>query len=222
MKWAAAIVAAATLTTPAVAHATTPTVVPAPIATEVVQARTLALMREAWPASPCLDRLALQPNTTEQLREYAARDTLPPPPGVGLEGYATTDTCTAHVRADLDPVSFCITAVHEAGHLAGFEHVADRESIMYAQPDNYAPCEQAFPRTRWQQVYDSIRLWQPRAMIGLPHRHGRVYRIATRGTHGRKVWCLRFTRRLGRLYGPGGVIQALWGDDSMTLGERCG
>ena len=74
----------------------------------------------AWPDSRCHDNVHLiwSHDLDATIPDAAAQ-------GFKVAGYAygfDNGTCDAGVRSDLPPTQACTVAVHEAGHLAGFDH----------------------------------------------------------------------------------------------------
>lgn len=100
-----------------------------PISTAWKVQQSLPIADAAWPDSPCTGRLQVRTNSTIDA-ELQAMD---------AQGRYSGD-CVLDVRSDLEPSTFCITLVHEAGHAAGLGH----SDTMAPSGQTYAPCDPLF------------------------------------------------------------------------------
>lgn len=101
------------------------------------------IAESAWPDSPCAGRVDVE--VTFQLENAHAL-------GEAYEnvgpGPVTDAHCLTRIRPDLDPVTLCLTMVHEYGHLAGHDH-AEGGIMSATDAVGYGPCDQfgALPST---------------------------------------------------------------------------
>jgi hypothetical protein len=104
-------------------------------------ARFLPLARAAWPGSPCTGRETVHLGANVVLAEYAP---VVAGPDKDLVGMAAPATCEAWLASGLTAFDFCVTLVHELGHLAGRGHTHVVGDVMNGDgaPD-YEPCDEA-------------------------------------------------------------------------------
>lgn len=107
------ITAVVLLLVPAVAAAWTPP----PRTADGQLALYLPIARAAWPDSPCTGREKVYLNSQDAITEW----------GEDAQGMADPSTCEVWMSpgVERDPQTFCSNLVHEAGHLAGYEHTGE-------------------------------------------------------------------------------------------------
>lgn len=180
MKYRAlvAVVVAAALSAPSAA--------PAADGTKVTQ--SLAIARDAWPGSPCAGRETIQVNADAALAAV----------GDGRGGDGAKETCTVRMASGMDPYQFCVSLVHEFGHLAGHDHTAT--GIMSPSPIEWRPCFRAdvqrraakrHPGYQWHCTY----WWW-------------AFKGRCVGTRGHTAWVVRYH------------VNYNWGTDELTSDHR--
>jgi hypothetical protein len=102
------------------------------------------LARRPWGASPCAGREVVHLHASVLLAAESAAQSVPADRTV--TGMAAPDTCEVWIRGGLSAVDFCVTLVHELGHLAGRDHTAVAGDVMNGEGlMEYAPCRAAVP-----------------------------------------------------------------------------
>lgn len=137
-------------------------------------ARALPIARAAWPGSPCAGRETVQ--ITDRFVD----------PSESVIGEADLDgSCNVRIRPGLDAYDFCVTLVHEFGHLAGRTHadVADHEGVMTGDPwavRDYSPCDAMDRETPRQAAAATLRSRPARCHQMRHSLRGRLYRCGHR------------------------------------------
>lgn len=145
------LVTAAFIAAPAGAHT-----VPTDDAARVTYFMPLATA--AWPDSPCAGHV----NIVTGADADATINALDAADGKQSQGRAVPATCTAYIRSGLDPTGFCVTLVHESGHLAGMGHTHVLDDVMNGDGQaDYPPCHALADPTERQAVVANIQTMLP-------------------------------------------------------------
>jgi hypothetical protein len=88
----------------------------------------LELARRPWAASPCAGREVVHLHASAELAAESAAQGVPADRTV--TGMASPGTCEVWIGGGLSALDFCVTLVHELGHLAGHAHTAAPGDVM--------------------------------------------------------------------------------------------
>jgi hypothetical protein len=100
------------------------------------------LARRPWGGSPCAGREVVHLRASADLAAEAAAQAVGPDRTV--TGMAAPDTCEVWIAGGLGAVDFCVTLVHELGHLAGHDHTVRAGDVMNGEGlMDHAPCRAA-------------------------------------------------------------------------------
>lgn len=137
----------------------------------------LDLARRPWAASPCAGREVVHLHASAALAAEAAAQAVPADRTV--MGMAAPETCEVWVGGGLSAIDFCVTLVHELGHLAGHDHTAAAGDVMNGEGlMDHAPCHAAIPPAAASAAAAAGKV---RAVLPAPARAWRVVCGARRG-----------------------------------------
>jgi hypothetical protein len=116
----------------------------APARDEDRLAAYLDLARRPWTGSPCAGREVVHLRATAEIAAEAAAQAVSSDRIV--MGMAAPASCEVWIRGGLSALDFCVTLVHELGHLAGHDHTAEAGDVMNGDGlMDHAPCRAAVP-----------------------------------------------------------------------------